>query len=372
MATIPVLSDLAGTIQKYFEDSWMDRPQEDFRTPMANSEYFESAKVPPNSGQFVEFRKFDHFTIETNGTDDTPKTYAESATDTSNEPTTGLTLSSSTFRCGLEVIAHWAPLSNLVTDTDPTDLVRKVKDEFFLYVRRVIHRLTNDRCVKSLSENALSASLGTIMGASNMPAPLKTIFAGGVNTFGDLTADSVFTMKDLKRARSLLRNRRVPGIDGKMGSPYVCFICEAIKDQLSEDPEFRDIVKRHQDWAGKVSKIGELLAEWEGLRFVLQDDDYRCKLPGAGGLLTTRSDAGSVLVAHVMGQNALGYVDFGGKGGERRRTLRPTFKVQDITKTGVGPTIGWRMYYQACVTDRVHGLNIAGTSRWVEDLDDIV
>jgi N4-gp56 family major capsid protein len=366
----PVLSDITGSVQKYFEDSWMDRPQEDFRTPLANSNLLEKAVIPKNSGQYAEFRKFSHFTPETESGNDSPKTYAESSTEANNEPTTGVSLTASIFRVGLEVICHWSQLANLVTDTDPTDLVAKTKDEFFIMVRRILHRLTNDRAVRTVNYNALSSTLGTIMTSAAMPQAFKTIYAGGANSFGDLTEDSVITMADLKRARSLLRNRRVPGMKG-MGTNYACILSEASKDQLLEDPTFRDIVKRHEDWAQKTAGIGDLLASWEGLDFYLQDDDYRANLPAAGGALTTREDDGKVLVAHILGKGAMGYVDFGSGGSVARRTLRPSFKVQDISKTGTGITVGWRMYYQACVTDRVRGLNLAHTSRFTEDIDDI-
>lgn len=355
---LTTISTVSGTIQKYFERSWMDLPQEDFRTPLANSQLLERAVIPRNKGQYAEFRTFDHLTIETNGTDDSPKTYGENA-----EPSSPLVLSASVVQVAFEMLADYLEIGNVADATDSTGLVKKGKEEMMLVVRRKIHRLTNDRCVKTITANVLNASLSP----SPLPQPFKTLFASGAADYGELTSDSVHTMADYKRARSALRNSRAPGI---FGSLYAAIIDEAIKDQLLDDPNFRDAAKRHEDMTQKAFGMGTMM-DYEGMRWIIQDDAYRCALPAASGALTTRSDSGLVHVGHVLGKSAMGYVDFAGSNSLQRRTLRPQFKVQDISSTGTGPTIGWRMPYQAIVLNRNRGLNVAGTSRYNETVSDL-
>jgi len=340
----------------------MDRPQEDFKTPLANSSLLEKATIPRNKGQYAEFRKFDHFDIETNGTDDSPMTYAENS-----EPSTPVALAGTVIQVPFTMLAAYTEIGNVQEATDPIDLVKKAKDEFFVMVRRMVHRLTNDRMVKSITDN-IREDAGEVATAADLPSPFKAIYAGGVQQFEDLGSDSFITMSDFWRAVMLLRNANVPGVYGRM---YAAIIDEGVAAQLMDDAEFKDAVKRHQD-LNRQANVEGVLADYKGCRFILQDDSYRCALVDADGALTTRDNDGAVHVAHVLGKGAAGYVDFGGSATLARRTLRPTFKVTDTSKTGTGPSIGWRIPYQAACLDRRRGLNLAGTTAFGDSIDDIV
>jgi len=111
------------------------------------------------------------------------------------------------------------------------------------------------------------------------------------------------------------------------------------------------------------------IADWEGCRFIREDDPYRCQLDNEGGAYTTRKNAGRLFAAHVLGKGAMGYVDFGDPG--IRRRLNPKFKVQDITVTGTGPTIGYRLAVQAAVLDQTRGLNVWGCSKFSQQITDL-
>lgn len=363
MASLTI-ADVSGTIQKYFEKSWMDQDQNEYRTPLANSNVLEVATIPKNSGQYGEFRIFDHLTVEpASASDDTPKTYSENA-----EPATALALSGTIYQVSFEMLADWMDIGNVAASTDPIDLIKKAKEEFMILLKRKCHRLTNSRFVKAITANVLNSTLTP----TPLPAPFKTIFAQGVKSFGDIKATSYFTGDDFKRARMLLRNWNVPGVYGGMTDTrlYAAFVEESILAQLEEDEKFRDAVKRHEDLLQKSVVQGGYV-DWEGMRFTLQDDGYRCNLPAQGGVLTTRKDTGKVAVAHVLGKGAAGYIDFGGSGSVSRSRLMPAFKVQDLSKTGTGPTIGWRCPYQACVLNNNRGVNIAGCSDYMETVADI-
>lgn len=358
------VTDINGSIQKYFEDAWMEMPQDDFKTPLAGSEYLDTATIPKNAGQYAEFRKFAHMTIEAvSATDDTPKTYGENA-----EPTSARALSSTIFRVPLEIIPGYVELGGFHVATDPIDLVAKNKDEAILLIRRTVHRLTNGRAVKAITYNTVNADVGTAVGSGNVPSAFKSIFATGVEGFEDVLTDTFFTANDFKRAVAIMRNSRIPGVKGVQ---YVCFADNGVLATLSDDAEFRDSVKRHADMLGKYFASGDVIAEWEGCRFILQDDEYRCNLAASGGALTTRQDAGAVHVCTILGKHAMGYVDFGGSNTLARRTLMPKWKVQDTSKTGTGPTVGWRMAYQAVPLDNTRGINVVGCVKYNEKITDI-
>jgi len=360
---LTTISSLTGTIQKYFEQAWMDLPQTEFRTPLANSTILEKATLPKNSGTYAEFRIFDHFTVPTltsvdGSGGDTPKTYSENA-----EPSTPLALSASVFQVSFEMLAGYFEIGNIHAATDPVDIVAKTKEEMALFIRRMTHMLTNDRFVRAITANVLNSS----QSPTPLPAPFKTIFANGVGSFGGLQADSFFTSLDFKRARMLLRNANVPGV---FGDKYAAFVEEAILAQLQEDPTFKDQIKRHEDMLQKTMADGGYV-DWEGMRFLLQDDGYRANLPAASGALTTRANGGAVHVAHILGKYSAGYVDFGGANTVQRRSLMPKWHVVDTSKTGTGPSVGFRMPYQAAVMDSLRGVNLAGTSAFDESIADI-
>jgi N4-gp56 family major capsid protein len=245
----------------------------------------------------------------------------------------------------------------------------KTKEEFKLYVRRMSHMITNDRCVVPIVANVLNAA----QSPSPLPAPFATIFAGA-NNFAGLTEGSLLTTGHIKRMVAIARNSGAPGAFGKL---YAMVIDNAGLTQLSDDDDFLDVVKRHADMTGKALKEGDMI-DWGGVRFVLQDDAYRCELNSEGGALTTRKNTGKVHVAHLLGKGAMGYVDFGGKAGKdgstgvQRRTLMPKFKVQDLSKTGTSFTIGWRIPFQACVLNNKRGLNIAYCSNYDETIDELI
>jgi len=352
---------LLGTIQKYFETAWMDQPMESFRTPLCNSDKLQTASIPKNNGQYAEMRKFDHFTVEVeSATDDSPKTYAENS-----EPTSPVSTSTTLIQIPFELFRDYIEVGAVQAATDPINLMKKYKALFFESVRRKCHQLTNGHMVKGVDRVMQSSAIPPA--ATYLPQGFKTLFAGGVESYENLGADDVFTMRDLKRARSRLANAYVPRFpDGT----YCCVIDEAVKDQLLDDVEFKDAVKRHEAMYEQTAGKG-VLARHEGMSFMLQDDSYRCKLSSQSGSLTTRQNSGSVHLIHIFGPDAAGYVPFGGAKTLQRTKMKPAFKVQDISKTGTGPTIGYTLPFQAAVIDRRRGLNIAGTTRYDEPIDDV-
>ncbi|MBU1778028.1 MAG: hypothetical protein KJ899_15490 [Gammaproteobacteria bacterium] len=353
------LAVVSGNIQKYFTDKWMDLDQNDYDTPLANSALLETATIPKNKGQFAEFRRFDDFAIEaTSGTDDTPKTYSET-----DEPSSPLDMSASVFQVPFQILTDYVQIGNIADATDPTGLIKKAYENFKTLVRRKIHMFVNSRCVKEITDN-LREDSSTL--ATTLPEPFKNTFAGGVEIYENMTATSYLTMDDIRRGVSLLRN--TPGFRAIDGDMVACILPQALIDQLKVDKEFREVVRYHSQMVDKVMVKG-MIADWEGVRFIREDDPYRCKLASEGGALANRNNNGRVYAAHLLGKGAMGYVDFADP--TVRRRLSPKFKVQDISVTGTGPTIGYRMAVQACVLNQSRGLNIFGCSKFGTSVTDL-
>ncbi len=353
------LATVSGNIQKYFTDKWMDLEQGGYDTPLANSELLETATIPKNKGQYAEFRRFDEFSIEAqSATDATPKTYTET-----DEPTSALNLTATIFQVPFQMFADYVQIGNIADCTDPTGLVKKAYENFRTLVRRKVHMFVNSRCVKQITDN-LREDGSTL--ATTLPDPFKNIFAGGVEIYEDMKADNYITMDDIRRGVSILRS--TPGFIPIMDDMVACILPQALIDQLKVDKEFREVVRYHSSMVNKVMVKGHI-ADWEGVRFIREDDPYRCKLDSEGGTLAGRTTTGRLYAAHLLGKGAMGYVDLGDP--KVRRKLNPNFKVQDISVTGVGPTIGYRMAIQACVLNTERGLNVFGCSKYGTAIADL-
>lgn len=355
MAADNVTSTMQGSVQKYYNAKMMNLPSRTFDTPLANSDSGLVATIPKHQGQFAEFRIIDRFSpTPTSATDSTPITY-----DQSTEPTTGIGINARVIQVPLDEISDRISLGHFLTMTDPIDLVAMTFDQFVVLIRRYVHRLTNSAFVKAPSDKNSFAT-------GSLAAPFKTIYAGvgletGGGSFSDLTQASYFTMQDFINARSLLENGGVPRVKGA----YDATISDAIANQLMDDPGFRDVIKRHGSLTSSVFEQGKL-PMYAGMRWKVQDDEYRTQLPESGGLIGNRSDTGRVHFAHVTGMESYGYVDLAGK-----QRLSPKLKVQDITTTGINTTIGFRIPTKSSVINTDFGVNIAGTSKYYTTLANI-
>lgn len=347
-------TSMTGALQKYFTSAWMNLKKTDYETPLANSSHARTAVIPRNSGQTMEARFIDRFEpTVVSATDSTPKLITETAENTAK------TMTATVVNIPLGEIQDHISLNPILLDTDPADLLVDVKEQLMVLVSRYVHRISNSAFVNEC-QDPNTWKIGTL------PTPFKTINAGeGVNNdvFADLTESSYHNWDSFLRARSILRNTRIPTFSGS----YKCVISDGIKEQLIEsDSRFGDWIKRHQDVATSVLQMG-VLPTYRGIDFIIQDDEYRAQLPNSGGTLAARNDSGRVQVATMFGKDAWTYLDLAGK-----RKLNPKFKVQDISISGNELTVSFRIPFNASVLQTRRGLNIAGTTNFYSDIDDLV
>ncbi len=349
-----------GTIQGYLEKSFQEMGEKEFATPLANSSLGEKAQLAANSGTFAQFRKWGDLPLDlaTSGSE-SPNTYAEDA-----EPAAPMSLSDEVFQVSTKEISGYLELRPKLLAQDPVNVLRKSKEKMAIWVRRMIHVLVNDRFVRPIDTPVTNLDSQYI----TAPAPFRTIYAGGVAAFNAVQPDSFITMPDIFRASAIMRNSKARPFKGDR---YACVIDHAGIEQLKlGDSSFAEMIKRFEDKSNKVFGAGSMI-DYGGVYFIPQDDGYRCALPAEGGALGTRKTAGKVRVAHVIGKGGFGYLDFGKPGTVQRRTLTPSFKVQDITVTGTKITVAVRMAVQAMVLDQNYGLNLAYVSAFDEQVSDL-
>lgn len=347
---------LAGTIQAYMIKKFQEMGDREFKTPLANASFAETAELVSNNGTFASFRVWQEFDVShTSATNHSPKEYGEN-----DEPSAAMELSDTVFQAGLSELAGFVSLGHIARATDPVNLTMKSQERFATWLRRELHRLVNTRFVRVFPTAVTNLDSQFV----EAPKPFKTIFAGGVTNFANLRADGFIQMADIFRAAAILRNSKAPTIKNDQ---YVCVIDNAGIEQLKlGDANFRDLIKCSEDKSGSVFGAGKMIS-YGGVYFVPQNDQYACALAAEGGTLANRQDGGKVHVAHVLGRGAFGYLDFGKAGTVQRRSLTPTFKTQDITVTGVNMTMALRMQAQAMTLNRDFGLNLAFTTEFDED-----
>ena len=349
-SNITTTSGLQGVVQKYLVPAWMDLKMEEFRTPLVNSSLALQATIPNNNGQEAEFRKFDHFTPD-------GALFSETA-----EPGSSETLQASVVNSPIEELSSFISLGHLLRSTDLIDITQKATKLIKTKAMRDAHILNTIRFVNNTTI--------TNFGLSRSHTAFKTTFAGGADSFADLTQGNLHRMQDWKNAQSAMRNILVPSVEDGL---YIGMIDDAIQNQLLDDDEtngggrFNRVMERSPTQSQRDSVFGKaVLADFAGIRWVLHDDSYRTGLPEAGGLLATRVASGPVHVGHLFGMQAFGQVTLGGAS-----PLRPTFKVQDITVTGIETTIAYRIPYQVIGIDPEWAINIVGTTNYSESVSDL-
>lgn len=352
------LTTLKGTIQGYFDRAFTEVAQKDYETPLANSDFGYRAKLAKNAGTFAQFRVLGELPLATQANNDSPKLYAAD-----QEPDAAMAFADEVFQVSVQDLVGYLALRPRLIEQDPIVNLELTKKKLIRWARRMIHTVVNDRFVVPLGV-AVTNLANTYVAA---PKPLRTLYAGGVAGFAGLKADSFLTLADIIRGAAMLRNASVPLINDRP----VCVIDSPGIQQLAlGDSKLADAIKRVEQTDQKIFGSGSSV-DFAGVLFKIQSDSYRCQLAGEGGALATRKNTGKVRVAHLIGENAFGYLDLGEAGSEQRKLLAPNFKVQDITVTGNNITVALRFPMQAMVMQRNNGINVAYTSAFDEKPEDL-
>jgi len=352
------LSGLNGAVQKYLKRSWQTMKERSYDTPLANSNLGTKATIPKNEGQYVEFRFWEKFGLPLEVDQD------EEPSDNADYEK----LQSSTLQVPLRELAGAADLGNLLKATDMVDLMQQVRDKLKESVRRGVHRKVNEVLACGFSDADWQGT-GDSYSASNLPYA----YAGGVDSYGNLTADSYIGTQDVLRVVGALRNSGVPT---PFSNAYA-FVMDTpmFMTLIYADSELRDLFKTAQgvSQANKAFEQGvpqgDQGFQYLGCRWIIQDDAYRVALGNDPTNAANRLDSGAVHVGHILGQEAFGYVDLAGSASRAR--LNPTFKVQDITTTGHRTTVGYRIPFKATTLNTNFGVNLATTARYDETVDQL-
>lgn len=345
LATILDQNGARAEVQKWLLDSWLERQEYD--CGLASNEYADKLTLPERGGQYLE--------VSRKGQPRRPQTLQHS--NPTSDPASGQTLSEEKLTVPIEFIQDWVGIGLVAGLTSRHDLETWAKEDLPIAAKRRFHELTQN----ALKVGRMTPVVYAADGTTNIPfdsAAQATVtmhgvsftflqahhsFAGGKGAFAALTPSDRVTLEDFDREAARLAAKGAPKIKGR----YIAYISDAMKRELMKDANYRAAVLA---WNGKGIAANEIV-DFGGWHFL--EDDY--PFTEAFANPNVRATYGQVHTAFCFGGHAFAYLRLGGKS-----PLKPTFKVQDTTITGVLKTIGYTIPFQACVSNANWCGTIAG------------
>ena len=353
MNDLSTILDDAGAraeVQKWLDDSWMERP--DYDWGLADVKYAETLKLPENGGQYLEASRKKEIRRPQNLPNGSQN----------SDPKSGVVLSESKVVVPVEYIQEYVGVGTTAQITSRHDLESWAKEDLPRALRKRTHELVQNaiKCGRmtpgvwaadGTEETAFDASAEptvTIYGVSFTFKKGHKFYAGATGSHASLQPNSILTMGDFDRVAGYFRLNGAP----KIGNRYHAYISDAQKRDLMKDEEYREAVIA---WSGK-GLADDVIVDYKG--WVFHEDD--AAFAEAFGKEDVRLAYGPLHTAFCFGGNAFGFLRLGGKS-----PLKPTFKVQDITKTGVTKTIGYLIPSQQAVLNETWCASLVGAvSNW--------
>ena len=334
-----VLDDASGRllVEKYLVEKFLER--RDFDTVMANSQFAQKFRLPAASGTYVEMTRKNRLRMPQKVSNSSP----------TSDPASGALLAGEKVKLPLEAIQEYVGIGTIATWTSWIDLEEWAKDDMPMALRRRMHQLTQncfkvgrytpgvwavDGTASTAFDTTVDAS-PTIEGVSFTFASAPAFYVGGKGAFNSIAPGDRATMADFERMHAKMKLAGAPMI----GRRYVAVISDSMKQDLMRDDEY--FATAVHAWNGKGISENQV-ADYKGWHF-LEDDEPFTEGYAAEGVRATN---GPIHSAFCFGKGAFGYLKLGGK-----ESLRPRFKVQDITKTGVEFTIGYAVPFQVGIAN---------------------
>lgn len=345
LLTILDQNGAAAEVEKWLVDSWLAR--QEYEAGMASSQYGDALTLPQGKGQYLQASR--------KGQPRRPQNLSNS--NPTSDPASGMTLSEVKVTVPIEFLQEWVGLDLVSQWTSRHDLESWAKEDLPIAVTRRAHELTQNAFkvgrmtpgvwgadgTASTAFDASAAATVTIWGVSFTFLQAHHAFVGGKAQFSEMGVNDRFAMADFEKEYVRLKMKGAPMIKGR----YVAYISANIKQELMKDEGFREAVLA---WGGKGLAENQI-ADYAGWHWMEDDNPFTENWAAAN----VRATNGPIHTAFTCGAHAFAYLRLGGKSG-----LKPTFKIQDVTKTGVAKTIGYTIPYQVAVINSDWCGTIAG------------
>lgn len=337
LATILDDTGARAEVQKWLVDSWLARQEYD--SGLASSAYADELVLPENKGQDLE--------VSRKGQPRRPQHLSNSSPE--SDPASGMLLSEAKVRLPIEYIQEYVGIGMTAQITSRHDLEVWAKDDLPEALKRRFHELTQNAfkvgrmtpgvwsavsTVATTPFDATAEATPTINGVSYTFGQAHHSFAGGKTSLAALAPGDRVCMADFERECVRLRMKGAAKIKGR----YIAFISESTKRELMKDPGYRAAVLA---WNGKGLAENQI-ADYAGIHWMEDDNPFTESFSGAN----VRATNGQIHTSIVFGAHAFAYLRLGGKS-----SMKPTFKIQDTTKTGVYKTLGYTIPFQVGIVN---------------------
>lgn len=330
-------------VEKYLSTSLLER--RDWGGVMANTMYFDDRGIPTESGQYVQFTRLGRFRR--------PQTMDRStASNEVADPKSGAKFSTELVTVPVEYIQEYIDISKVSQLTSWVNLERWAKEDLPMALKRRMHELAQNApivgrfkpgqwsSVSDVADTAFDATKEATVSMDGVSFTFKEApkyYAAGRASFAEMEAGDRITWADVRRIALKIK------LAG--GGNVVMFASSSVINDLMHDGadgEFFSYAIRNSDVAKEALRDNKVV-KYAGVTIVEDDQPYT-EDPGAENVRATDGAIHSVVFTSTA-PKAIGYINLGGK----KTNFKPSFKVQDISKTGVQITIGYMVPYQVAV-----------------------
>lgn len=357
MNTLNTILDQDGAraeVQKWLVDRWMAR--ETYEAGLAHTQYADELMLPENKGQCLEVSR----QMEPR------RPQKLQSSNPTADPASGQKLEEAKLVVPIEFIQDYVGIGLVAGLTSRHDLRTWADGDLVRAYQKRAHELVQN-CFKvgrmqpgvwaadgteSTAFDAAAEATVTMWGQSFTFDAANASFAGGKGNIQELQPGDRVSLGDFEREGARLKLKRAPRIKGK----YVSWISESTKLELMKDELF---LKAMLAFKESRALAENQIADFKGFHW-MEDDMPFCEQFGNEGV---RVEYGPLHTSICFGAHAFAFLKLGSKS-----KLKPTFKVQDTTITGVLKTIGYTIPFQVAMERAAWGGTITGpVTHWDPD-----
>jgi hypothetical protein len=339
-------------VEKYLLAKFLERAEYD--THLANSQFAKVFRIPDNSGQYCEAQRKDRLRR--------PEHVDQSSTE--SDPASGATFGTDRMTFPIEAIHEYIPIATMASWTSMIDLEEWANEDLLYSLRLRQHELAQNAFKAgrytpgkyaadgsvSVAFDATVQTTPTLWGVTFNFLAAPAAFVNGKTAFAGLDTNDRIGWRDLEREFVKLSNAGAMKIDGA----YIAHISDAQKSDLMEDDKyFKAAVEAYNGEGLRANTIAKHRGWWFHIDEQPFTENWAAPL--------VRATNGPIHTAILHGKNAFAYLHLGSKS-----KSRPTFKVQDITKTGGEKTIGYTIPYQVAIVNRAWCKTLTGPVSFYE------
>lgn len=333
-----VLNDAGGRalVERYLDKRFLERRE--WETILANTNLLSDRGIPVQDGQFIKLTRLNRFR----------RPEHVDLTNETADPASGASMATEVIQVPLEFIHEYIELGKIASMTSWIDLEQWADEDLPMALKRRMHELVQNAFIVGRYQPGKYDSNGvattafdttvektvTLYGQSFTFQEAPKFYANGRASFADLQPSDRVTWGDIHGAVTRMR---------LAGATDICMVCSqsVINDLMESDTFFQAAIRGLDQNSLRTWKAPTM---YGGVTIKVDDEPFTENF----GAENVRASWGPIHSIILTGKNAAAFVNHGNK----RTKLKPTFKVQDISKTGKSKTIGYTVPFQAAVLNR--------------------